>query len=109
MPDKYYLSVSTKPNKKWMVQFTNPDTNKSKTIHFGAIKPNGEPYEDFTTHKDEERKARYIKRHRGMGEKWNNPRTAGFYALHLLWNKPTLSASIKDTNEKYGIKIIRKR
>jgi len=109
MPDKYYLYVSDKPNKKYRIEYINPETGRLKKVYFGAIKPNGEPYDDFTITKDEEQKQRYIKRHRGMGEKWNNPRTSGFYALHLLWNKPTLSASIKDTNEKYGIKIIRKR
>jgi hypothetical protein len=107
--NKYYLYDSDKPNKKYYILFTNPKTGREKRIYFGAIKPNGEPYEDYTIHKNDERKKRYINRHRGMGEKWNDPTTAGFYALHLLWNKPSLGASIKDTNEKYGIKIIRKR
>jgi len=102
--DKYYLYNSDKPNKKYYILFTNPKTGREKRIYFGQAGAS-----DMTQHKDEERKARYINRHRGMGEKWNDPTTAGFYALHLLWNKPSLSASIKDTNEKYGIKIIRKR
>ena len=53
---------------------------------------------DFTMHKDTERKERYLQRHKGMGEDWSNPLTAGFYATNLLWNKPSLSETIKDTN-----------
>lgn len=108
-PKVYYLAKSDKPEKKWMITFENPKTGREKKLYFGGIRPNGIPYEDYTTHKDDDRKARYIKRHKGMGEKWNNPTTPGFYALHLLWNKPTLSASIKDTMDKYDIKIIKKR
>jgi hypothetical protein len=100
----YYLYKSDKPEKKYMIKFTNPKTDREKTIYFGQT-----GFEDYTIHKDDERKARYIKRHKGMGEHWNNPTTSGFYALHLLWNKPTLSESIKDTMDKYDIKIIRKR
>ena len=52
-----------------------------KTIHFGA-----KGYSDFTIHKDEERKDRYINRHKKT-ENWNDLKTAGFYAKNILWNK----------------------
>jgi hypothetical protein len=93
--DKYYLYDSDKPAKKYYILFTNPKTGREKRVYFGAT-----GYDDYTTHKDDERKKRYISRHSGMGEKWNDPTTPGFYALHLLWNKTSLGASIKDTNEK---------
>lgn len=102
--DKYYLYKSDKPTKKFMIKYINNKTGRENTIYFGQANAS-----DMTQHKDEERKARYIKRHSGMGESWDNPHTAGFYSRWLLWNKPTLSASIKDTNEKFGIKIIKKR
>ena len=68
-----------------------------KTIHFGD--PN---YSDYTKHKDPERKERYIDRHKknedcgkgGVG-------AAGFYSKHVLWNKPTLQASVNDLNKKF--------
>jgi len=66
-----------------------------KTVHFGA-----EGASDFTLHKDEERKQRYINRHR-KNEDWTDPKTAGFYAKNILWNKPTIQASIKDTNKRF--------
>jgi len=107
--EKFYLYKSDKPNKKYLVQFENPDTGRINTIHFGAIKPDGTPYQHFIDHKDEDRKNRYLKRHRGMGENWNNPYSgAGFWARWILWNKPTLTSSIKDTNERFDIKIINK-
>jgi len=66
---------------------------------------------DYTIHKDPERKERYINRHKNMNENWNKSgvKTAGFYAKHILWNKPTLKASVDDLNNKYkDIKFILK-
>jgi hypothetical protein len=39
-----------------------------------------------------------------MGEDWNNP-SPGFFSRWLLWNKPSLKASIKDTEKRFNIKI----
>ena len=65
------------------------------TIHFGAKHAS-----DFTLHQDAERKQRFINRHR-KNEDWTDPKTAGFYAKNILWNKPTIRASIKDTNQRF--------
>ena len=54
--------------------------DNKKTIHFGA-----KMYEDFTIHKDPERKKAYLARHKH--DKYNNPLFAGFYATNLFWNK----------------------
>ena len=42
---------------------------------------------------------RYIDRHHN-NEYWGKyfVKTAGFYSKHVLWNKPTLQASIADVN-----------
>ncbi len=48
---KYYPYKSDKPNKKYYII-----TNDNKKVYFGAS-----GYSDFTIHKDEERKLRYIK------------------------------------------------
>ena len=63
-------------------------TNSGKTIKFGAI-----GYSDFTKHKDEARKQRYIDRHKA-NENWDDPETAGYWALNVLWNKPTIGESM---------------
>ena len=70
-----------------------------KTINFGA-----EGYSDYTIHKDDERKNRYIQRHKAR-ENWNDCKSAGFWSRWLLWNKKTLAASIKDTETRFHIKI----
>ena len=66
-----------------------------RTIHFGA-----KGYSDITIHKDKERKDRYIARHK-TNENWNDYKSAGFYAKNILWNKPTVKASIEDTNKRF--------
>ena len=53
--DTYTLSKSNKPEKKWMVSFTNSKTNRNKTIHFGSA-----GMDDYTISKDPEQKQRYI-------------------------------------------------
>ena len=67
----------------------------NKTVSFGA-----KGYSGFTKHKDEERKKNYIARHK-PNQDWKDYTTAGFYAKHILWNKPSIEASVKDTNEKF--------
>jgi len=90
-----YLQKSTDKKKKYMVKIDN------KIIHFGAT-----GYSDYTKHKDKDRKIRYIKRHRN-NEDWtaSGMKTAGFWSFWLLWNEPTLSASIKHLEKKFKIKI----
>ena len=69
----------------------------NKTIHFGAT-----GYEDFTTSKDEKRKASYLARHK-TSEDWtlSGIDSDGFWARWLLWNKPSITASIRDINQRF--------
>ena len=85
---KYRPSLST--TKKYDAVFKRRDNGKEKVIHFG-----GRGYSDFTKHKDEARKDRYIKRHEKR-ENWNDPLTAGFHSRWVLWNKPDLKLSMLD-------------
>ena len=68
-----------------------------KKISFGAA-----GYDDFSIHKDPERKERYIARHR-KNEKWgiDGIKTPGFSSRWVLWNMPTIESSIADLNKKY--------
>jgi hypothetical protein len=43
-----------------------------------------------------------------MGEDYTNIYTPGALSKFLLWNQKTLNKSIKDVNEKFGVKIIKK-
>ena len=70
-------------------------TDNKKTIHFGAS-----GYSDYTKNKDDNRKDAYIQR-RKKNESCTYFKTAGFYANHILWNKPSILESIKDTNKQF--------
>ena len=67
-----------------------------KTVSFGAT-----GYSDFTKHKDEDRKNNYIARHK-PNQDWKDHTTAGFWVKNILWNKPTVEASVRDTNKKFS-------
>lgn len=74
----------------------------NKTVNFGA-----KGYSDFTIHKDEDRMHRYQNRHKSR-ENWKKSgiKSAGFWSKWILWNKPSLKGSIKDTERRFGVKII---
>jgi len=86
------ITKSKKSNKK-----LDAIINGTKTVSFGAA-----GYSDYTKHGDKDRKEAYIARHK-KNENWNasGAKTAGFYSKHVLWNKPTLKASIDDINKRF--------
>ena len=85
------VQKSTRAGKKYMAKVGD------KTVHFGAT-----GYQDFTTSKDEKRKASYLARHKST-ENWtlSGVDTAGFWARWLLWNKHSITASISDINQRF--------
>ena len=94
---KVVIKKSDKANKKLMAIFTK-DNGRTKTTHFGSA-----GMSDFTKNKDEERKKRYLDRHRAR-ENWNDPMSAGALSRWVLWNKPTLRDSISDYKNKFDLK-----
>ncbi len=72
---KYYPYKSDKPNKKQYII-----TNNNKKVYFGQAGAS-----DFTIHKDEARKQRYINRHKN-NEVWSKSGidTAGFIRSFLI-------------------------
>ena len=72
-------------------------TKSGKRVKFGAI-----GYSDFTQHKDEARKQRYINRHK-KNENWNDKDSAGAWSRWLLWNKPTIKESYADIKRRFNI------
>jgi hypothetical protein len=90
---------SSNPVKKYTVVING------RRVSFGA-----KGYEDYTMHKDVGRLRKYKLRHTkkredhgksGMG-------TAGFWAMNLLWNKPSLQASARDISARFGINVVLK-
>ncbi len=101
MQKKVYLQPSSRSDKKFMVTVFDDD-GRRKTIHFGA-----RGYSDYTKHKTKSRMRRYVSRHRSR-ENWNKSGidTAGFWAKWILWDKPSLSDSIRHTEKRFNIDIV---
>jgi len=91
------LKKATTQGKKYTAIFYDNDRRKIKTTHFGSDMSN------YTIHKDDERKQRYLARHRA-NEQWNDYMSAGSLAKHILWSKPTISESYNDYLKKFGLK-----
>lgn len=74
------LYISTRKGKKYMI--LNPNTGKM--VHFGHILP---PYEDFTYHKNEQRRQNYLKRTAHIKGDWaKNKYSANMLSRKILWN-----------------------
>ena len=86
------ISKSPRSNKKYRAFFLKND----KEIHtdFGQ---NGA--EDYTTHRDKDRRNRYIFRHM-KDTKTNDPTRAGYLSLYILWNKPSFNGSLADYKKR---------
>ena len=102
------LFVSPNDTKKFRVEFYE-NGKKKKHVDFGASK-----YKDYTIYYEEEGKEEadkhreaYIARHKPR-ENWNRDgiKTAGFWSRWLIWNKPSLTDSIKDIEKRFNVDII---
>jgi hypothetical protein len=71
------LDVSDRPSKKYVFIFR--DDNKIKKIHFGSR--NSQTYLD---HHDKSKRNNYLKRHKALGENWNQI-NAGSLSAFILW------------------------
>lgn len=91
---KYYPYKSDKPDKKFYII-----TNDNKKVYFGSA-----GMSDFTIHKDEVRKLKYVVRHQKR-ENWNDFNTAGAWSRFLLWEEP----NIKDAYKKIKVKLLKNK
>lgn len=98
------IKRSHNPAKKYDAIFIKPN---GSTI----TKPFGQKgYNDFILYNSKygpsianEHKKRYLGRHSGMGEHWNQPDTPGALSRWVLWNKKTLKASISDFKKRFNL------
>jgi hypothetical protein len=95
-----YVSIgkSTRTGKKMMAIFYDEAKRKVKTTHFGAS-----GYEDYTTHGEIQRKMNYIARHKER-EDWTDYMSSGSLSRFILWNKPTIKASIEDYMSRFKLR-----
>ncbi len=97
MTIKLFITKSSRPQKKYDLL----DENKKYILSFGHT-----AYEDYTIHKEYDRKKRYINRH-AKNEDWHKSGiyTAGFWSRWLLWNLPTIKHSLIDINDRFNISV----
>ena len=89
----YYPYKSDKPDKKYYII-----TNTGKRVYFGSSN-----HENYSSgHLDEERKQRYIVRHK-KNEDWTKSgiNTPGFWSYHYLWEFPTKKTTYENIKKKY--------
>jgi hypothetical protein len=92
------ITKSDKPGKKMMAVFEVD--GRENTTHFGDSSMS-----DYTTHPPairESRKSAYLSRHKS-NENWNDPTSAGALSRWILWNKPSISASIADYKRRFNL------
>lgn len=95
-PKLYKLYLSSNPEKKFDVYVENTTTGRIKKVSFGASS-----YEDYTIHKDKDRRKLYRNRHKG--DKINNHLFAGFWSWHVLWGRSSsLESAMKYTINNLG-------
>ena len=93
------INKSTKKNKKLTAVFENTKTKRN----FGSAGMG-----DYTIYSKgdkkeaEMKKKAYIARHQ-VRENFNNPVSAGALSRWILWNKPTVSASIADFKKRFNL------
>jgi hypothetical protein len=87
---------SSNPKKKYDAVFEG-ESGRTKTVSFGA-----KGMEDFTTHRDEARKERYLARHRPR-EDWTKADSPGALSRWILWNLPTFTASLADYKRRFKL------
>lgn len=73
------------------------DTGRDKHVKFGA-----KGYSDYTKHHDDERRLRYINRHKDK-EDWSNPLTPGSLSRWILWEEPTLHKAVQKFVERFDL------
>ena len=93
------LSNSTRKDKKYMIKHDN------KTIHFGASGMrdytliNKKSSQFYLSNKEDREKVK---------DPFNKVYTPASLSMYILWNKPTISASIRDYENRFNVKIVNK-
>ena len=82
-------------SKKYEITFEK--NGKMYTRKFGAA-----GMSDYTIHNDKERRERYISRHK-KDLRTKDPMKPGYLSMYILWNKPSLKASLADYKRRLNV------
>lgn len=91
------LEQSPREGKKLRAIFYDAETDKTKHTDFGAS-----GYDDFTKTGDTEQRDRYRTRH-AKDLKSGDPTKAGFLSYYILWNKHTITGSVRDYKSRFNM------
>lgn len=97
------LGESARRDKKLAAVFVDPASGRTKTVHFG-----GRGCMDYTLYHARDpklaraKRQQYIRRH-GATEAWADPTTAGTLSRYVLWEKPTVAASVAAYRRRFGV------
>lgn len=86
------IENGTAKNKKLKAIFYDDKGKKIKTTQFGDNR-----YEDYTQHKDKQRRSKYLTRHKKDLEK-GDYMSAGYLSYYILWGQ---SAALNTNIKKY--------
>ena len=93
------IEKGTAKNKKWKAIFYDDEGKKIKTTQFGDNR-----FEDYTQHKDKERRNKYLIRHKKDLDK-GNYMSAGFLSYYILWGKSVaLKTNISNYKKRFNLK-----
>ena len=95
------ITKSDKKDKKYTATFKNLDNNKEFIRHFGYKNPD-DLKNDFTLHKDEARRNRYI--NRAKNQLKDDPTKPAYLSMYILWgDEPDFRKSVKDYTRRLEI------
>jgi len=96
---KMIIEKGTAKNKKYKAIFYDDKGKKIKTSQFGDVR-----YQDYTMHKDKERRAKYRKRHKNTLSS-TNYMSPSHLAYFLLWGESVaLKTNINNYKKKFKLK-----
>jgi len=88
---------SPKPEKKLRAIFRDSESGKTKHTDFGAT-----GMDDYIHTGDKDARARYRIRH-FKDLLTEDPTRAGYLSYFILWNKETMSASVRDYRTRFNM------
>jgi len=91
------ISKSPMEGKKLRATFEDAEKGREKHTDFGAT-----GYDDFTKTKNLTQRNAYRIRH-SNDLNTGDPTRAGFLSYYILWNKPTISASVADYRHRFNM------
>lgn len=92
------LHKSPRKNKAYRMVFTRKKDGATTYTDFGSH------MENYTEHHDDLRKQRFLSRFRSLISKYkDNPQAPITLSTMILWNQPTIEASLRDYKNHFGL------